>query len=198
MTGAGACAAILLAAGASSRFGGDKLAAVIDGETVLARSAKALADAGCSLRAAVVSEQSAIHAPLLKTFGYAIVANPHADEGLSASLREGVAWAEGRGAASVLIALADMPFVTPEHLRSLVHNSQQSDRGAAFTRHGARRSAPAAFHSTWFGELRALEGDEGARKIISRLPLSLGVEAPEAMLRDIDAPEDLRNLRNAP
>lgn len=194
----GPCAAILLAAGASSRFGGDKLAALIDGETVLARSAKALGDAGCTLRAAVVSERSAAHAPLLKTFGFEVVVNPHAEEGMGASLREGAAWAARHGAASVLIALADMPFVSPAHLRSLVQRSQHCDERAAYTLCGSRRSAPAAFGATWFGELHALEGDQGARNIISRLPLSLAVAAPEAMLRDIDAPEDLRNLRSAP
>ncbi len=185
------CAALLLAAGASSRFGGDKLAAQIDGETVLAYSAKALAASGCSLRAAVVSDASQIHAPLLHNLGFDIILNRHADEGMSASLRMGVGWAAEHKASGVLIALADMPFVPPAHFRTLLHSSQNCEERAAFTKRGAQRSPPAVFASVWFDKLSALQGDAGARGLIAGLPERCGVNASEEVLRDIDTPQDL-------
>ncbi|PQA86052.1 nucleotidyltransferase family protein [Hyphococcus luteus] len=185
------CAAILLAAGASSRFGGDKLAAKINDEKVLERSAKALADAGCDMRAAIISETSKVHAPLLQNLGFEIIVNAHAHEGMSASLRAGIEWASDHNALCVLIALADMPFAPPAHLRSLLHSSQKCEERAAFTACGARRSPPAVFGSQWFETLRALKGDAGARDILAGLPARCAVKAPEKFLRDIDTPQDL-------
>ncbi|MCK5749554.1 MAG: nucleotidyltransferase family protein [Oricola sp.] len=192
MTGGGP-AAILLAAGASARYGGDKLAALIDGDSVLSHAAQAVAASGCARRAAIVSSKSAVHAPLLKTFGFETVLNLHADEGLSSSLREGVVWAARENAESVLVALADMPFVPPAHLRALIAHSHECEEGAAFTTADGRRSVPAVFGSQWFETLRALEGDAGARSILKRLPDALGVEAPAHYIRDIDTPQDLHN-----
>lgn len=194
MSSTNQCAAILLAAGAATRFGGDKLAAVVDGDTVLNRSAKALAASGCTLRAAVVSEKTQAHAPFLRQLGYEILVNSHATDGLSTSVREGVSWAARENATSVLIALADMPFVPASHFCALLQRSQKSDASGAYTRCGARRTPPAVFDSHLFAALRALHGDFGARAILKDLPEAWGVEAPEAALRDIDTPQDARDL----
>lgn len=184
-------AAILLAAGASTRFGGDKLAASVGGETVLALSARALAASGCALRAAVLSPVTKPHAPLLQTLGFAVVLNERADDGLSASIRAGVDWADKQGAQSVLIALGDMPFIDPEHYLRLLRKFQESDDQLTFTVCGDRRAPPAIFGSLWFSPLRNLHGDAGARDLLRCADKRVGVQAPASALRDIDTPGDL-------
>ncbi len=194
MTKEDKCAAILLAAGAARRFGGDKLAALIDGESVLHRSVSALARSGCGLRAAVLSEKTKSHAPELQQLGFEPLINDDAEEGLSASLRKGVSWAQQQGATSVLIALADMPLVSPSHFASLFERALSNNKMIAYSLSGKRRSPPAIFGATYFAELRALQGDEGARAILSALPEEWGVVAAQGALRDIDTVHDLQDI----
>ncbi len=110
---------------------------------------------------------------------------------MSTSLREGVSWAQEKNAGRVLIALADMPFVTPNHLGALIERCMARKENASFTKCGQRRSPPAAFGQDWFTPLRQLTGDAGARAILAELPANCGVEAAAGMLRDIDRPQDL-------
>lgn len=190
MTAPARLAGLLLAAGEGSRFGGDKLGAVIDGETVLALSASALASVGCVARAAVVGAATRRHAPLLDKLGYDVIVNDDDATGLSTSIRCAVAWAQAQGAEAVMIALADMPFVTPTHLLRLCAR-YECGAGIAYSRCGDRRSPPALFSARWFAALQALEGDAGARNLLALAEDNDGVDAPESMLADIDSQEDL-------
>lgn len=187
-------AAILLAAGASSRFGGDKLSAPLKGGTVLGQAAAALAATHCA-HCAIVLRPGVNLADHHALSGFTTIANPAADNGLSTSIRAGVEWAESEGAKGVLIALADMPFITPDHFAALFDIANKSANACAFTAASGRRSPPALFGAQWFGELKKLSGDSGARKLLSDQPASSGVAAPESMLIDIDTPDDLEKLQ---
>jgi len=187
-------AAILLAAGASSRFGGEKLSAPLKGGSVLSHAADALKTAQCAYCAIVLRPGSNLvsHNAL---GGLTEVTNSFANDGLSTSIRAGVEWADAVGAKGVLIALADMPFVTPDHFAALFDIANKSANACAFTAASGRRSPPALFGAEWFGELKTLSGDTGARKLLSDQPDSSGVAAPESMLIDIDTPDDLEKLQ---
>lgn len=184
-------AAILLAAGAASRFGGDKLAAPLRGGTVLGHAASALAAAQCAWRTIVVSP-ARMDGTEEAALGFARVVNPDAADGLSTSIRAGVSWAEARGAKAVLIALADMPFIDPGHYARLFDAANGGRNQCAFTLCKQRRSPPTLFGAGWFPQLKALSGDSGARVLLADQPYDAGVAAPEDMLDDIDAPDDLR------
>ncbi|MGE0408109.1 MAG: NTP transferase domain-containing protein [Amphiplicatus sp.] len=183
-------AAALLAAGSASRFGSDKLAALLGRKTLLHHSAAALA-AGLPLRAAVLRASSRIHAPLLERYGYHILMNEAPDEGLSASLRCALAWAQAQKARAALIALADMPFVTPAHYSRLVEKFRGSASGVAYSVCDGRRSPPAIFSQALFAALEALKGDVGARTLLESARAIDGVEAAAPTLDDIDSPKDL-------
>ena len=187
-------AAILLAAGASRRFGSDKLGASVGKGTVLGLSAKALAASGCVLRAAVVSEATKSHTRALQTLGFETVLNGHAVDGLSTSIRVGVNWAQIKGAQSALLALADMPFVDPAHYLRLFRKAQASDGQIAFTSCGDRRLPPAIFGAVWFARLQDLQGDAGARALLASVDADAGLHAPADALLDIDTLDDL--IRN--
>ena len=182
--------AILLAAGLSRRFGADKLGAMIDGRAVIERSASALAACGCSDKIAVVGPTS-VHKPLLLSMGFKVIENAKADEGISSSIRTGVAHAQSKSADGVLIALADMPFVDGAHFDRLIDKAVRSDDGLSFSTAGTRRTPPAVFMARRLDDLLALTGDAGARMLLKQADLACGVEAPDAMLRDIDAPSDI-------
>lgn len=173
------------------RFGGDKLAAVIDGESMLGLSASALAASGFEERVAVVSKGTKIHEPRLRELGFDVALNAEADEGMSSSIRAGVGWAQSRGANAVLIALADMPYVSATHLLRLSRKFDCCTSGLAYSVSAGRRAPPAIFSRNWFDRLRALEGDAGARAFLVAASASDGVEAPYGMLDDIDSQQDL-------
>ncbi|WP_428410439.1 nucleotidyltransferase family protein [Hyphococcus sp.] len=180
-------AAILLAAGAASRFGADKLSAPLRGARVIDHAAAALTASGCAHRAVIVNSENVISG----LPGFETVINPDAAKGLSTSIRIGVNWAEACGAKGVLIALADMPFVDPDHYVRLFETANANRNQCAFTAAGEKRSPPAIFSAGWFSQLRDLEGDQGAKHLLSTQPKAAGVSAQEKMLADIDTSEDL-------
>lgn len=180
MTGAdGSIAAILLAAGRGTRFGGGKLEATLAGKPLAHHAADALRAAGCPIN---ISVQAAGSAPLP---GFASVPLAPPGAPLSASIRAGVAAAEAAGASAVLIALADMPLVPPRHFAALL---QAFDQDRIATRAGGQRMPPAVFGARHFAALRTLDGNRGAGALLRDAPF---VALDPALAIDIDTPADL-------
>lgn len=185
MIDAARVAAVLLAAGRSTRFGGDKLVAALAGKPVALHAAEGLAAVGFGHLVAVTSDA---FAGLFR--GFEIVVNDRPEEGQARSLRLGVEAAERAGADAVLVALADMPFVGAAHYRRLL---AAHERVTATALNGTAMP-PALFGRALFLQLKALDGDRGARSLLAGATL---IEAPPHELRDIDVPADL-NRRPTP
>jgi CTP:molybdopterin cytidylyltransferase MocA len=184
------CAAILLAAGEARRFGGDKLRARLGEKSVLDGAAGALAAAGCRWAAVILAPgapQEGADAPA----GFECVVNSRAAQGISASIKCGVAWAKERDASCVLIALGDMPFVTAEHYGRLFAVAASSPAQMAYSANLDRRSPPALFGARWFDALLALKGDRGARDLLKSASESCAVQGSRELLLDIDTRADL-------
>lgn len=186
VTGADPGAAlILLAAGKSSRFGSDKFAARLDGKPLWRWAVSAANRAGFTRKFLVVRPG---RCGLDPGEDWTIVVNRDADLGLSRSIRAGVLAAAG--CPRIVLALADMPFVTAGHLAAVAASSD-----VIFTRYpDGRNGCPAAFPSNAYPALLALSGDRGAASI--RFPGSRTM-APDdpAILRDIDTVSDLERSR---
>ncbi|QTC92814.1 nucleotidyltransferase family protein [Brevundimonas goettingensis] len=186
--------AVVLAAGAASRFGGGKLTAHWRGEPLIRWAVRAALAARVesvvlvvgALAGTVQDAVSDLAAPRLK-----IVEAADWTEGLSASLKAGLT-ALPDDAAAVAIFLGDMPEVDPglaDRLLDLV-----SDRApAARARAPQGLAHPTAFAASTFPALMALTGDQGGRPVLEALGhavATLDVEAPGATF-DVDRPEDL-------
>ncbi|WP_177213197.1 NTP transferase domain-containing protein [Celeribacter neptunius] len=174
---------IVLAAGASRRFGPeDKLLAHL-GDSPLANAAFTLA-AGteAAQRLAIVASDEV--ADLAARAGLATV-RLAAGGPQSASLKAGLhRLAPGIG--EVLILLADMPWVARGDIDALLA------RGApACARIGPARLPPALLPARWVPEILRVEADQGARSWLSRIPTDHCLALPENHLRDIDRPEDM-------
>ena len=191
MTGPQKLMALLLAAGAARRFGGDKLMAALDGRPVIEQSAGALAAAGCRWKVAIISADAPRRRDALEAAGYEVIENHDAGAGVSSSIKTGLRHAQDRGADGVLIALADMPYVTAAHHMALIDRARTHADGLSFSVAGALRSPPGVFLRSWFAQLLALEGDRGAGAILRAADPACGVSAEAQILRDIDTPEDL-------
>jgi molybdenum cofactor cytidylyltransferase len=175
-------AAVLLAAGRSTRFGAaDKLAAPLAGVPLRLHAARALVPLPLAARFVVTGPA------ILDWPGFEVVANDRPEAGMAHSIALGLAAARRRGADAILIVLADMPFVPTDHFRRLLAG-HSGPRSIVASSDGKRRMPPAVFGADWFVELERLSGDQGARALLDRA--ALVTIRPETLL-DVDRPDDL-------
>lgn len=181
--------AILLAAGRSSRFGGaDKLLAPLRGRPLALHAAKSIVDLNPARRIAICPDGEGDLAMLLAAQGFEIFANPDRDVGLSTSLRIGIEAAGEGHAEAALLCLADMPFVPPVHLATLLARFQADDAPVVASSRDGAAMPPALFARSKFSELAQMRGDRGGRALLASAAL---VPAPDGALVDIDRPEDM-------
>jgi molybdenum cofactor cytidylyltransferase len=180
-------AAVVLAAGASTRLGEMKQLVFLGDETLLERAVRVAREAECSPVVVVLGAGCAqvVGNSLL---GDAVqVINDKWEEGMASSIRLGV---NSLGFASkevdgVVVMTCDQPAVTAAHLRGLMGAEMKASRYAG------RNGVPAFFPREDFGRLLELTGDVGARELLRGAPF---VELAGGEL-DVDTPEDLERMR---
>ena len=173
-------AAVVLAAGASTRFGSPKQLARLDGETLLERAVRVAREVGCS-PVVVVLGASAAQIQTECSLGDAhVVVNDDWATGMGGSIACGVrALHEVDGC---VVMTCDMPAVTSAHLRLLTVSGE-----LAASSYAGRRGVPAYFPAAMFDELLRLRGDTGARELLHS---ARSVELAGGEL-DVDTPQDL-------
>lgn len=185
---------ILLAAGASRRFGARKLLhPLADGTPLGVRSAQNLRHA-LSKTVAVVSPEDRELPALFQQAGLEICVCARSQEGMGASLACGVR--ASAAADGWIVALADMPFIRPTTIAAIVQALQGGAAIVAPT-HAGKRGHPVGFARGYYEELAALGGDEGARAIVKRdqrKVVLVAVDDP-GIHGDIDTLEDLGTAR---
>ena len=183
-------AGILLAAGAATRFGSDKLMhPLASGVPIAVASARTLKSV-LPRSIAVVRSADAKLAALLASEGFEVVECADAAEGMGRSLAAGVRAAPD--AAGWVVALADMPFLRPETIRRVIAALEAGHPIVAPMRQGVR-GHPVGFAAAYRAELESSRGDAGARALLqARKDLVTPVEVDDpGVLRDIDTPGDL-------
>jgi molybdenum cofactor cytidylyltransferase len=188
--------ALILAAGASRRFGSPKQLARVDGRPMLhAVLSRAVEVAGHSVTV-VLGAHAAELAPLLSHSPAAIAINRDWELGMSSSIRAGLARLPG-AADAVMILLVDQPSVTTEDLRRLVGAWRRQPDYIVSAQFGTTTGAPAIFPRWCLRELGELRGDRGAGALIQRHADRV-VRVPMASAGlDVDTPEDLLQLQRA-
>ena len=185
-------AGILLAAGSAQRVGAPKLLQPLpNGIPVAVAAAQALMQVLPNTLAVVKPGDYAL-IQLFTELGLHIVENPLAHNGLGSSLAAGVNASARAG--GWVIALADMPWIKPETISSVV---ERLVHGASIVApvYAGRRGHPAGFASRWLEPLQSLSGDRGARDLIvqNAHQLELITTQDAGILKDIDYPQDLIN-----
>lgn len=185
---------LLLAAGASRRFGGPKLLARRDGESLLRRAARVALGcrtAGCT----VVLGAGAIRLEReLAGLAVDIVVNRAWRTGLSSSLRAGIA-AIPASTPAALVMLADQILVGPADLELLMAAWQRNPRAIVAARAGQVLGPPVILPRSAFRFVRRLRGDAGAKALLSdpaRRVIEIGITSAGF---DVDTPADLARWR---
>jgi molybdenum cofactor cytidylyltransferase len=191
-------AAVVLAAGRSSRMGGpNKLLAEIGGRPLVRIVVKEVLTSRVRPVVVVTGHQRERVESALAGLPVRFVHNPQYADGLGTSLKAGIA-ALPADVDGAIVCLGDMPQVDAALIDRLI-GVIDPDKGAlvAVPRIDGKRGNPVVWSRRFFADLMAVEGDVGARHLIGRYAEAV-VEVPvsgTAALTDIDTPEALEAVR---
>jgi molybdenum cofactor cytidylyltransferase len=191
--------AIVLAAGAGTRFGSAKQLAPLNGRPLLQHPLDALASAGIDDVVVVLGEDAAAIEAAIAWRGERRRVNPRPGDGLASSLRVGLdAAAEDPAAEAVLVVLGDQPSIRPDVLRAVVAAAEATDRPIVRPRYAADGAPnPVLVRREAWALAAGLDGDRGLGPLIARHP-DLVHELPvEGSIPDVDTPADLAALESA-
>ncbi|HEX2255681.1 MAG TPA: molybdopterin-binding/glycosyltransferase family 2 protein [Afifellaceae bacterium] len=189
----GPVAAVILAAGRSRRMGGpNKLLATFAGEPLVRRMAEAALASRADPVIVVTGHMREAVEAALAGLGVRFVHNADYAEGLSASLRTGIA-AVPEDRSGALVTLADMPGITPGILNALIDAfDPREDRAIVVPTAAGKRGNPVLWARAFFPELTRLTGDTGARHLIETHADAVHrLEVGEAIAIDVDTPQAL-------
>jgi molybdenum cofactor cytidylyltransferase len=184
-------AAVVLAAGASRRLGQPKQLIRIEGEGLLRRTARLALEAGCAPVVIVLGFEAQRMAVEIAGLNVEAVVNANWSAGMGSSLACGVAAARTARPETdaLLVLVCDQPRLTAEYLRRLLALHASGSALVTASAYAGRAGVPAVFALPLFHELMRIEGDRGARDLISgHNAQTLGW--PDGAC-DIDFPQDL-------
>jgi molybdenum cofactor cytidylyltransferase len=183
-------AALVLAAGASRRFGAHKLLAPIAGKPLVRWTVECALASAADRVVVVLGRDAEAAGDALAGLPVRLVPNPRYAEGMSTSLRCGVA-ALDPGTEAVVVLLGDQPLPSAALIDTLIAALRGSDLPIVVPVYDGERGNPVVFRASLFPEPLAVTGDQGARQVIARDPTRvLAVAFPFAPPRDIDTVED--------
>ena len=189
-------AAIVLAAGTSSRMGANKLLLPLDGRPLVAHVvAVACASSADAVIVVLGNEADAVAAAL--PLGRARrVDNPRYADGLSTSLQAGLS-ALADKIDGALILLADMPRTSLATLETILGAAREAPTQIIAANQRGRPAPPLYWPRAYFPALHAIQGDEGGRSVLLRsldaVRLIEPAQPDESL--DVDAPEDYQRIR---
>ncbi|GAB2175187.1 NTP transferase domain-containing protein [Dongia sp. agr-C8] len=184
-------AAVILAAGRSSRMGRNKLLLDLEGKPILCHAVDQALGAGLSEIVVVSGHQASKVREALGDRAVKVVEAREHKLGMSASLKAGIR-ALGPKTDAALVMLGDMPQVSAPLIRRLVavYNPLEG-RSIVVPTVDGKRGNPVLFDRRYFEEMLALEGDVGARHLIGAHDdqvAELSVD-DAAVFTDVDTPE---------
>ena len=181
-------AAVILAAGASTRLGEPKQLLEIGGTTLLERAVAIAFEAGCEPVVVVLGAGAAAITEQCDLRRAWVVVNAGWAAGMASSVRAGVELVQGFAEVSGLVLMTcDMPGVSAAHLAALIGDSV-AVRGS---RYAGRTGVPAYLPRASFMSLLRLDGDAGARELLREADF---IELANGEM-DVDTPADAERAR---
>ncbi len=187
---------ILLAAGASRRMGQAKQLLRFGGATLLRHACQvALATAARPVIVVLGADHARCETEIAD-LPVERVLNPQWEQGMSGSLRAGLARLSdlAPAAAGVVVMLADQPAVQPGDVAALLAAWDPPHRPIAAAAYNGILGVPAVIGRALFAELAALQGQEGARALLLRHAGKTVAVAMPSAAQDVDTPDDYRRL----
>lgn len=185
--------AIVLAAGRSTRMGRNKLVLPLDGKPVLQRVLDALKGSKVDETVVVLGGGAEEVRRMIDLRGAKVVVNRHYAEGMSTSIKAGLA-SVSRSADAVIIVLGDQPLLSAALVDSLIHGFLAEGAPVVVPVHLRKRGNPVLFARSIFPEVMKISGDRGAKSVMEahgddvREVRAIGAGAAI----DVDTPSDYK------
>jgi molybdenum cofactor cytidylyltransferase len=177
-------AAVVLAAGSSSRLGEPKQLVRLGGENLLERAVRVACEAGCAPVVVVLGAGAEMIRSQCSMGDARVLVNEGWEEGMASSIRLGMGILED--VEGVVLMTCDQPAVTVGHLSRLMVGDE-----VKASRYAGRNGIPAFFPAGVFGDLMELRGDKGARELL----VGAGFVELEGGELDLDTRGDLEQVR---
>ncbi|QMU29606.1 nucleotidyltransferase family protein [Adhaeribacter radiodurans] len=193
----GATGVVLLAAGASVRLGSPKQNLNFQGQTLMQHAVQVAQQSGSSPIVVVLGAQADSLRAQLNFPEMYIVENKEWKEGMSASIRHGLAalLKVAPLVENVIIMLCDQPFVSGELLQELIKHKETSSQKIIACSYQDTVGTPVLFDKQYFQELLALHGNNGAKKLLYQYPEFVATIPFELGSFDIDTVSDYTALQ---
>lgn len=191
-------AAVLLAAGRSTRMGAqNKLLSEVNGIPMVRRVAEQLSASKVTGITVVLGHEAEQVRETLNEFDFNFVRNPDYAQGLSTSVKAGIAALPG-DCDGFIICLGDMPTVRAGDIDRLIAAFNPLEgRAICMPVHHGKRGNPVLFARAFAEEMSGLDGDSGAKRLIGAHEDELcEVETDAGVLLDIDTPEALARFKD--
>jgi molybdenum cofactor cytidylyltransferase len=176
--------AVILAGGESRRLGRPKQLVRFHGNTLVRLSVSAARHSHCDAVCVVTGAYADAVEREVLGLGATVVHNAGWREGMAASIRCGVAWADRAGHEAIVLCVCDQPHLAASHINALIARFAGEPVGS---RYAGAVGVPAIFGREQFSALTALERDRGARDLLAS---AAAVEWPAGEI-DVDREEDL-------
>ena len=189
-------ACIVLAAGASTRFGSRKQLHDLGDETLAHRAVRSAVE--CDFMRVILvtgADADAVQQSVSDFDSIVVAMNTQWETGLASSITTGLHALESQSPDGILITVADQPLVDAACLRRLM-DAFDDDHRIVASGYSDTVGVPAVFGAEHVRDLSSLEGDRGAGSWLrARLEFVTIVSMPEAAV-DIDTPADLDRISN--
>jgi molybdenum cofactor cytidylyltransferase len=183
--------AIVLAAGEAKRMGKLKQLLPLGQSTILEKTIENVTASEADETIVVLGHRAGEIIPRINRTPVKIIVNPRYQDGMSSSIIAGLMAVEPE-ADAVMLVLADQPFIYGQVINRLLNEFRNHRKGIVIPIHRGKRGHPVIISLRYRAELLALEGDIGAREIISRHSEDaheVEVDSPLITI-DIDTEED--------
>ncbi|MBD9478892.1 nucleotidyltransferase family protein [Pseudoxanthomonas sp. PXM02] len=183
-------AAVVLAAGGSTRLGRPKQLLTRDGEALVHRAARLALASDASRVLVIVGALADDVAAAVSDLPVECLVNATWNEGLAGSMRIAADALAAHDHATLLLT-CDQPALDVAHLQALLAASRRAPSGSAATRFGDRVGVPAVVAPSLLRAALAVQGDRGLRDVLNVTGAGVvACDAPE-LAHDIDTPDDI-------
>lgn len=191
-----AIAIVILAAGASTRMGRPKQLLPHREHSFLRHTAKVAVASECQPIVVVLGAYAEQTRQELSQLPVQMVENSHWSEGMSTSIRSGIAALSADRIEAAVLTLCDQPFISVRVITQLIEVYQTTTQLIVASAYSGTIGVPALFNYTLFPDLMDLKGSEGAKQLIKKYSQkAIGVPFPEGVI-DIDTPRDYEQFQS--
>ncbi len=186
---------VLLAAGASKRLGQPKQLVSFHDKTLLQHAIDCGESLDLKSKVLVIGANSQQILSETDTKSFEVCMNEKWEEGMATSLNLGLHKLLNLNSelSGIMVLVSDQPFVSEKLLNEMIQ-SFSKESSIVVCKYQEIIGVPTLIGSSYFEEIQALKGDQGARRIIKKYPDLVKTISFDQGNFDIDTPEDLRRL----